>query len=637
MRARHVLQATVICLALSMAAGAAEIIPPVEKIVKDHPRVMLRPKSGKHWISLEQLKALPRDAEFKKVLGRLRGDRTASSQAMVWLLTGDRAAADKAVKRMTTYKAPRKMDAFDAWFRCREMGLTYDWLYNYPGFTKEMKTKTRANMAPVVRAGLRVSDDHVFHNYVWMGNSGLAIWALATAGEDAEADKLLKTIRSRYLNRLFPAMEHLNGLPGDAMGYWYVYCPSSFAWALMGLQSAFETDVAGAIEKHQGKWLSRQLESMVLSTLPDMRFIPWGDMQRGADGGVTHEIAGPADALTWALKSPTGAHFGRWLAGKRGVSRFFREHGALYFLYTRHLKVEPKDPPLAMRAGADHGGHALMRSSWKDDATIVGLRCGDFYSGHSHWDRGTFVIYRNGLLACDAGYYGRYRGPQLSTNAHNTLLLGGKSQRFTKGTWFKDLAAFKAQLNGRYKLEQGDMPFFKHEGTWTAVSCEFAKAYAPGTVKTCARQLLYIRPGIVVVVDSIVAAKGKNVPEIQWMLQLPTDDPTVAKGTASFSNGKSWLRCRSLTDPETAPVPSKSLPAQLSRDHKKLSPVTRITYTAKEQPGTITMVHLIDVGDGQPGPALKAKHSITDDAVEVTVSGKTYTFSRTAPYAISAR
>jgi len=641
---RHVLGAVVGCWVLlagaawSQPAGGAEIIPPADKIAKDHPRVMLRPKNGPHWISLEQLKALPRDAEFKKVLGRLRGERTAACQAMVWLLTGEKTAAEVAIKRMAGYKAPGKMDAFDVWFRCREMGLAYDWLYHYPGFTKDLKAKVRANVAPVVKAGLRVADDHVFHNYVWMGNSGLALWALATAGEDAEADQLLRTIRSRFVDRMFPAMEYLNGLPGDAMGYWYNYCPGSGAWAIMGFQSAFEADVVGAIKEHQNDWLSRQLESMVLSTLPDMRFIPWGDMQRGADGGVTHEIAGPYDALTWALKSPAGAHFSRWLAAQRGVNRFFRVHGVLYFLYTRHLTTPPADPPLAMRAGAAHGGHALMRSSWKDDATIVGLRCTDFYSGHSHWDRGTFVIYRNGLLACDAGYYGKYRGPQLRTDAHNTLLLGGKSQRFVKGTWFKDLAAFQAQLEGRYRLELGDMPFFKHDGKWTAAACEFARAYAPGTVKRCVRQLLYVRPGTVVVVDDLTAAQGKNVPEVQWLLQVPTDAPEAGKGcSVVMKNAKSWLRCRCLTAPDVHPDVGKSQMTQLSRDHRKLSPVSRVTFTYKEQPGKLTLVHLIEVGAGAPGALLAAKHTITDDAVEVTLAGKTYAFSRHMPFKVSAK
>jgi hypothetical protein len=634
---RCFLLAPVLLAATCLTARGAEVLPPADQIVNDHPRVMLRPKKGPHWISLEQLKALPRDAEFKKVLSRLRGDRSAASQAMVWLLTGDKAAADKAVERMTGYTAPRRMDAFDVWFRCREMGLAYDWLYRYPGFTRPLKAKVRKNLAPVVKAGLRIADDHVFHNYVWMGNSGLALWALATAGEDAASDRLLKTVRSRFADRMFPAMEYLQGLPGDAMGYWYVYCPGSFAWALVGFQSAFEADVAGAIETHQNHWLSRQLEGMVLSTLPDMRFMPWGDMQRGADGGVTHEIAGPADAMTWALKSPAGAHFSRWLAARRGVHRFFRVHGVLYFLYTRHLDVEPKEPPLAMRAGAAHGGHALMRSSWDEDATIVGLRCCDFYSSHSHWDRGSFVIYRNGLLACDAGYYGKYRGPQLRTDAHSTLLLGGQPQRFVKGTWFKDLAAFQAQLDGRYKLELGDMPFFRHEGSWTATACEFARAYPPGTVKRCVRQLLFLRPGTIVIVDQLVAAEGKPVPNVEWLLQVPTAAPEVARGSIVMKNAKSWLRCRSLSAPDVAPEVGKSQQTQLSRDHRKLSAVSRITFAYEGRPDSQTLVHLLEVGDGRPGAPLAGKHTVTRDAIEVTLEDKTYAFSRFMPFKVAPK
>ncbi|MFO7900251.1 MAG: heparinase II/III family protein, partial [Planctomycetota bacterium] len=533
MKREHVLRAAFGFLVLVIGASwggrarGADVFPPSAKLVEDHPRVMLRPKATPHATSLKQLEGLERDAEFKKVLGRLRGDRSAAAQAMVWLLTGDDGAAQKAIQRMRTYKAPGKPDAFDVWFRLREFGLAYDWLHGHSAFTEEAKAAVRRNAAPLVKAGIRIGDDHVFHNYVWMTNSGMALWALAAAGDDPAADRLLRTVQARFNDRLCPAMEYQNGLPGDALGYWYHYCLSPFAWAMLGIGSAFETDVAAVIEEHQNDWLERQLEGLVLSTLPDMRFIPWGDMQRASDGGVTHQIAGPVDAITRATESPAGAWFGRWLAEKRGVNRFFRDHGLFYFLVTRHLDVKPAEPPLAMRAGGAHSGHALMRSSWKDDATIVGLRCTDHYSGHDHYDQGTFFIYRNGPLALDAGTYDKYNGPQLRTDAHNTLLLGGKGQRKVRATWFKDLAAYRKNLDGGRRLEQGGMPFFKHAGPWTAAACEFAHAYPPGTVRRCARQLLFVRPGTVVVVDNLVAAEGKKVPEAAWLLQVPARAPEV--------------------------------------------------------------------------------------------------------------
>ncbi len=560
-RAAIVAVVALILCACTPARGAdVEIIPPGEKIKQDHPRLMLRPRGTSYAISLGQLEALPRDAEFQAMVDRLKGER-AAAQAMVWLITGEETAARRGIERMRTYRAPSSPDAFDIYFGLREMGLAYDWLYNHPSFTKEIKAQVRGNVAPLVKAGIKRGDDHVFHNYVWMSNSGLAMWALAAAGDDPEADNLLALVRDRLHGRLFPAMEYLNGLPGDGMGYWYIYNVGACVWMLMSAQSAFETDIVGAIEARQDHWLSRQLESLIQGTMPNMRYIPWGDIQSGADGGVTHEIAGVADALTWALKSPHGAHFSRWLAAKRGLRRYHQIYGVLYFLYTRHLRTGSAEPPLAMFAGREHGGQAMMRSSWKDDATVVGLRCTDHYGPHCHFDQGSFVIYRNGLLAVDAGLYNRIYGHQQQTDAHNTMLIGGRPQRTVRGQWFKDLAEFKENLknprDGR-RLENGDIPFFKHADEWTAVAGQFAQAYPPDTVKSCVRQLLYVRPGTVAIVDHLVAADGGTVPEVKWMLHVPAETATVRKGSVRVTNERSWLRCRDLLETDPVPAVEKS-------------------------------------------------------------------------------
>ena len=627
-------------------ANGGEIIPPGEKIVKDHPRLLLRSKATPYAISLGQLKALKHDAGFQETLNTLKtlkGRGSAASLAMAWLLTGDEAAADKAFARLKAYnKTPE--DAFDVWFGLRELSLAYDWLYNHPKFTDELKKRVRDKAFVLVdKWGVKKGDDHVFHNYTWMNNCGMAMWAMACYGDDPRAEKLMKLARFRLNERMFPAMEHLRGLSGDAMGYWYHYCPAAGIWTLMATQSAFEIDAMKLIKEKQNDWLARQLESMIHGTLPNMRFIPWGDMQDGPNGGVTHQIAGVADAATWALKHPHGIHFGKWLAGKRGMRRFYRVSAVLYFLYTRHLATKPAQPPLAMLAGGEHSGQAMMRSSWKDDATVVGFRCTDYYQGHFHLDAGSFVIYRNGLLAVDAGQYTLYtrklRAPIIATSAHNSLLLGGQGQRDVKGQWYKDLAEFNEaredKRDGR-RLEMGDVPFYKHAGEWTAVAGQFAQAYKPGTVKSCVRQLLFVRPNTVVIVDNLVAADGKNVPEVKWMLHLPTAGLKINNGSAMTANEKSWLRCRDLLSRQT-PVAEKSPPTQLTRDHRKMTDISRVNFVYKEQPGDLVLVHLIEVGDGTPGEAKAVKPKITAEAVELTVAGKTFVFSRKAPFEVSAK
>ncbi len=624
-------------------AGVVEIMPPGAKIKKDRPRLLLRPKATPHAISLAQLKALKRDADFKQGLGTLKRRNNAACMALIWRLTGDEAAADRAIARLKAYKRTPS-DAFDVWFGLRELSLAYDWLYDHPKFTPELKKHVRdRGFILADKWGVKKGDDHVFHNYTWMNNCGLAMWAMACYGDDPRAEELMKLARFRMNGRLFPAMEHLSGMAGDAMGYWHIYCPAAGIWTLMAIQSAYEIDAAKIIKEKHGDWLARQLEGSIHGTLPSMRFMPWGDIQSGPDGGVTHEWAGLADAATWALKSPQGAHFKKWLAGRRGMRRFHGETAILYFLYTRHVETAPAEPPLAMLAGRKHSGQAMMRSSWKDDATVVGFKCTDYYQGHFHHDAGSFVVYRNGLLAVDAGKYTRYtrklRAPMIATSAHNSLLLGGQGQRVVQGQWYKDLAEFNKargdKRDGR-RLECGDVPFYKHAGAWTAVAGQFAQAYKPGVVKSCVRQLLYVRPNTVVIVDNLAPPDGKKLPEVRWLLNVPREKLEFALGVAATANEKSWLRCRSLTS-EELPVIEKSPPTQLTGDHKKQTEIARVNFVYKGGAGDLTLVHFIEVGDGKPGAPKAVKHKISDAAVEVPLDGRTYVFSRKAPFAVSVK
>ncbi|MHC4915638.1 MAG: heparinase II/III domain-containing protein, partial [Planctomycetota bacterium] len=310
---------------------------------------------------------------------------------------------------------------------------------------------------------------------------------------------------------------------------------------------------------------------------------------------------------------------------------------------TRHITAQPKVPPLAMLAGREHSAQAMMRSSWKDDATVIGFKCTDYHQGHFHHDAGSFVVYRNGLLAVDAGRYTRYtpslRAPIIATSAHNSLLLGGEGQRVVKGQWYKDLAEFNRaredKRDGR-RLECADVPFYKHAGEWTAVAGQFAQAYKPGIVKSCVRQLLYVRPGTLVVVDNLIPADGKKLPEIRWVLNVPKEKMEFGQGTVGAANEKSWLRCRSLTSKEL-PVIEQSPVTQLTADYKKKTEVARANFAYKDAPGALTLVHVIDVGDGKPGKAAEIRPKITDDTVEIPLNGKTFVFSKKAPFAVEAR
>jgi hypothetical protein len=630
---------TFLCLAAGLAP-AAELIPRAAGLLKDRPRLFLRPHDTPLAVSLRQLRSGPQDAEYRTLLNQLRDLKSnAACQALVYLLTGDEPAAELAVGRLRAWNAPQgksSSDPFRVYFGCLEMALAYDWLHAYPGFSAAAKYDLRNRVFPLADAGCRHGEDHVFHNYVWMWNSGAMLWALAALGDDPRCDRLFEVLRDRFNRQLFSAMQYLDGEPGDAIGYWSFYCQQPCLQVLLAVQSAFGGDVLGMLRREQGNWLSRQLDNLVFSVTPDMSLVHWGDVVPGRNGTATCDMAGDIDALTWALKSPSGAHLGRWLAGKRGAERFRGDSALFYFLYTRHLDVAPATPPLAMLAGARHGGQLLARSGWDDGATLVGLRATDFYGQHHHLDQGSFVIHRNGPLALDTGRYLRVGGPQKETACHNTLLLAGEGQRLQRFQSAATLDGFLARLPRG--LETGDILFYRDTPEWVAVAAQFGQAYRPDQVKSCVRQLLFVRPGTVVIVDRLVAPEGSVLPEVQWLLHVP-EKPQVDEGGVVASNGRSWIRCRSLMPAGVRPRVEEGLgtPGRWSADGRAQTIATYRVIDGYPAGQGLLLAHVLDVGDGlRPTAASVPKIEQDGQAVTLRLGVKTYVFSASPEFSVSS-
>jgi hypothetical protein len=632
-----------ILVLLAAPLGAAEaaprgLIPPIDAIKPDRPRVFLRPRATPHAISLAELRAVPRDDDCRKLVERLRGEDDAAAQALLWLLEGDPRAAEAAIARMRSYEFPGEVDTFHIYFKLLELGLAYDWLHGHEGFTEAVRAEVRARALPLARHGLEVANDHMFHNYIWMSAGGVAIWALATAGEDGASDEVFERVRRRFNEGLYPAWRYLDGLPSEPMGYWALYVLSPGVQVLLGAQSAFEEDLVARM-RADGGWLDRHFENLIQSTLPDMRYIPWGDLQGGPNGGVTHEMAGIVDAATWALRSPHGAYFSDWIARKRGLARYHGATAIYFLLYGQRLRVEPATPPLGFRAGAGHGGHFVARSGWDDEATVVALTATDHFGDHHHYDQGSFTIYRNGLLAVDPPVYRRVAGPQQRTDNHSTLLFANEGQRRVRGQWFVTVEDFKRNLTEGRKLETGDFLWSGEGGSspqesWAAASVEFAQAYSPDVVRSCVRQLLFVRPGTVLVVDRIAAPEGKSLPEVSWLLQVPPA-PSVREGprgwTVEATNGRSWIQCR--------PVLSGASPA-LDRPKVEETDVGthRVSYAYAGAP-SLVLAHMLEVGDGEKAPAPQAPVDArwTDAGLEVTFGARAFLFAAGPPYGVRAR
>jgi hypothetical protein len=615
------------------SANGQDIIPVLAQIKHERPRLLVRPEATPFGISLAQLRRPSTDADYDVLLDQLRAQDHAAAQALVWLMTGEEAAAEAAIARMLAYRPPGDYNTFHVHSRLTEFGLAYDWLYTYSGFTAEKKSVIRKHVLPVALKGLRNANDHMFHNYVWMSAGGSAIWALATADEDAEADTLFEAVRTRFNTGLFPAMRYLDGLPSEPLGYWFYYDFSPCMLTLLASQSAFESDLAGQIRETQGDWIDRHFLTMIHGVLPDLRFIPWGDMQSGSNGGATIQYAGLMDGVTWLLQSAQGSWMSKWLAQKRGVKRFYKWTAVFAMLYTRNITTEPREPDLSYLSGNKQAGHFMARSSWKDDATIVTFRATDHYGDHNHHDQGSFMIYREGLLALDPPMYQKVRGPQEPTAVHNTLLLDGRGQRDCRGQSFRTVEIFEEKRTGGPHLETGDILFHIERGDWTAVSGQFAQAYDTTLVASCVRQLLFIRPGTLLIVDHLQARKGKTLPRVNWLLQVPEPPEVTPDGIlASHEKSQLWLNPLDL-DLGRDPSAITSTEVESFTVSLAYNPSGDGTNKLADQ---LILMHQIEVGSRQGEPVVRPVNAWqkTVDHCDVNVHGRVFRFHLNAPYEV---
>ena len=609
-----VLVAAFITAALCISDLRAQLIPELDEMAVDHPRLLLRPSETPYAISLDQLAALERDEDFEQMLNQIKGWDGADCQALAWIFTGDSTYAEQAIESMQGYNFSGG-DTFHYYFHLREFALAYDWLYHYEGFTEEIKDDVRSRVNPLAQTALNQTYDHIFHNYIWMSACGVAYWAIATADEDSEADGFFNDIRDRFNDALYVGIEYLDGLPSEPYGYWSLYDYASVVQSLVAFQSAFDRDLSGEVREQYGNWLERHTLNVIHHVQPNMRYISWGDLQSGPNGGVTHEMAGILNMATWALNLPQGIYFDQWLAEKRGLKRFYGETAMHYMLYARHLDIEPQTPALSFVAGgAEQGGHFIARSGWDDGATLVAFGVKDHYGDHNHYDQGQFTIYRNEMLAVDPPVYRGTRGPQQPTDMHNTLLINGNKQRQCRGQWFDTLEKFLDNLDGGAQLETGDFLFYADSIDWAVCAGEFARAYEEGLLDNCVRQLLFIRPGTVIVVDNLYSSLGTDLTDVQWLLQLPST-PTVDGNRVSISRGGSWLR-------NTPLLPETGEPTVTSTDVS----TQRVSYSYSAE-RTLTIAHLLEVGDGDPAATpsdLQVEQ--VDDGMEIIIGGRKFIF-----------
>lgn len=181
-------------------------------------------------------------------------------------------------------------------------------------------------------------------------------------------------------------------------------------------------------------------------------------------------------------------------------------------------------------------GWASLRSSWKEDATLLGVKSG-FTWNHAHADAGSFILWHNGKkLLIDGGNvnYGnpKYSEYSVRSDAHNVVLFNGKAQEYQD-----QYHAVKTPGRLYNLMDAGDIKYILADATGPTART-FLRNY---------RNILWI-DNLILIIDDV---KSYETGQFEWLLH--TEVPATKKGIDfEVEDGGAAVLVRPLF-PETLP------------------------------------------------------------------------------------
>lgn len=241
-------------------------------------------------------------------------------------------------------------------------------------------------------------------------------------------------------------------------------------------------------------------------------------------------------------------------------------------------------------------GLVMARSNWNWDrpgkpanSTWLSFHCGDYMGDHVHYDINSFTISHNGELAIDAGRYdcdwgvedwtvskdssrigkSQFFNYYRRTIAHNTILVNDPGEKmplnllndggqidqlrvkglrnvpedYDQGNFPSEEGTGKcdwATNPGRW--ETGDITAYKATNDFMYVCGDGTKAYAATKMNSFIRQLFFLQPNLVVIMDRVVSTNPAF--KKTWLLHS-VNEPAVDAKDKSFelTEGDGRLVC----------------------------------------------------------------------------------------------
>ncbi|HOX07384.1 MAG TPA: hypothetical protein PK280_13360 [Planctomycetota bacterium] len=583
------LTAAVIGLILGAGwAAAAGEADPLPKVRLERPRIFLR---GKAWDgpSVEKIKSWMDREEYKAHWEKVeRSFKTEEKRninlALLWLLAGNREAGKQCLDR---YKEQRSGGVSPSYWGITDqrMAACYDWLYDHPDFTPEMKKNRCEYLALRCQANMSYLKDereNPFYSRFSGALASLTACALAIHGDDPRAEEYLRYAYDCLRQRMSTIRRAEDGASGGG-SYALHHEYTDLANLVACWRSATDWDAAKWIKDSQGDWLQRGLLWQIWMTYPSGQFVKDGDLW-AMDQADDTQYRMSIDAVTGMYRNGYGRTMADRIYKRWGVKDYHSEYVWEFFVFNDpEVPAKPLDElGKAAVFAPDYQGVTAWRSSWADDAAIVHFRAGESGDTHATWDQGKFIIYKQKPLAIKNGAYIGFMSPQhkyyKSPFSANCVLFYTKEGEALKPAlsyfpvfpynsnnplwpkglfgWeeWKDLRAktladkrevmgrlVETEANDKFARALGDMSYRLRKGGGEAQ-----------TVWDWKRELVFLDYKYLLVLDRIKAGRDETGKEIvhAWTLHT-TYEPKVEGSLVTADNGPARLFCRTLL-PEKA-------------------------------------------------------------------------------------
>jgi hypothetical protein len=393
------------------------------------------------------------------------------------------------------------------------LALGYDWMHDY------LNTFQKAAIVSSIRAHAQPMFDDIgprISKYPMDSHGNVSLTLLAAigalmAGELPEADEWLKSTISMALAWTSPWGEQDGGFAnGTAQMFWDTGSNLP-AWYVF--RSALGVDLA---KKDWVRNLGRAMAYFIPPGTPSGLF---GD---GQELQMQEYWARVAKAYASFAPSPLARWYARQMKGE-DTSRL-------------ELLLAPKpEPGIAMLPGGiDNGalfpsiGWVAMHSDLADPLrTSVYFKSSPYGShNHSHGDQNSFVVnHRGKRLAIASGYYDGYRTPHWTQWYKVTRSANAITFDHGQGQGFNEL---------RFS---GDVVAFQHTPAFDYAVGRAEKAYA-GFLTLAQRSIAYLRPGTIVVYDSLASQGARtwewNIHALERMTRHADNRISIVNGDASL-------------------------------------------------------------------------------------------------------